>query len=84
MPGSCVACTPGARVMRGVGVARAARVEDGVVFGSGVLRASCVAAGGWSGAASFFGCAMTYAPDPTKVANATSTALARKSCEFNG
>lgn len=77
MPGSSVALTPGATVMRGGGVARTERVGDGVALGAGVRSASCVAAGGWSGAASFFGCAVTYAPEPTNVAAATRTAPAR-------
>ena len=83
MPGSTVAFTPGATVIRGGGVARAARAGAGVVVVSGVFSASCVAAGGWSGAAPFFGCAVTYAPEPTKVAAATSTAPARRTRESN-
>ena len=83
MPGSCVACTPGATVMRGGGAARPGRAGDGVTLGAGVRTASCVAAGGWSGAPSFFGCAVTYAPEPTKVAAATSTAPARRTRESN-
>jgi len=84
MPGSTVAFTPGATVIRGGGVARAARAGAGVGVGGGVFSASCVTVGGWSGAASFFGCAMTYAPEPTKVAAATSAAPARRTWEFNG
>lgn len=77
IPGSTVACTPGASVIRGGRVARAERAGDAVALGAGVLSASCVSAGGWSGAASFFGWAVTYAPEPRNVAAATSTAPAR-------
>ena len=46
MPGSCVARTPGAVVMRGGGVPRPVRVGAGVALGAGVRSATCDSAGG--------------------------------------
>jgi len=45
--------------MRGVAVARPVLVGTGLALGADVRSASCVSAGGCSGAASFFGCATT-------------------------